>query len=96
MKASKFYFLILVFVLVASLLPNQGNCFSAQTSREASRQTWELCRAVRAGEIEKVKALLDEGADVNGKDFEGDTPLHFAVMRNRTDVADFSLSNEPM
>jgi ankyrin repeat protein len=35
--------------------------------------------AARAGDVEKTQALLEEGADPNGKDAEGETALVYAT-----------------
>lgn len=39
----------------------------------------ELIQAVRRGDARAVRGLLDSGADVNGVDDDGFTPLHRAV-----------------
>jgi hypothetical protein len=38
-----------------------------------------------------VKFLIDNGADVNGVDDNGDTPLHIALKANRPDLVKFDL-----
>jgi ankyrin repeat protein len=44
--------------------------------------------AARGGDIEAVKEFLAAGADVNAKDDVGETPLDWAIGKNRTEVAD--------
>lgn len=46
----------------------------------------EILAATRKGDIEKVKALLDKGADVNAKSRYGATPLFFACDRSNTEM----------
>jgi hypothetical protein len=47
----------------------------------------DLLEAVKAKDIEKVKMLLANGADVNAKDDLGWTLLHRAAVQNAKDVA---------
>ena len=84
---------LIVTGLMTSFAWEPGISFAARTSREASQQTWELCDAAWEGEIQEIKDLIAEGANVNGKDVEGDTALHIAVMRNRTDIAELLIAN---
>ena len=35
--------------------------------------------AAQKGEMEKIKLLIQQGVDVNARDYEGNTPLYFAV-----------------
>ncbi|MCG8340757.1 MAG: ankyrin repeat domain-containing protein, partial [Cytophagales bacterium] len=55
-----------------------------------------LIRAVKAGELEKVKELLRKGADVNLKDKDGKGPLHWAIqgVLSRRAIIDALLSAE--
>ncbi len=52
--------------------------------------------AVRAGDLDKVKALVKESPDlVSSKDEKyGQTPLHVAAFNDRKDVAEFLLANK--
>ncbi|TDA37117.1 MAG: hypothetical protein DSO07_12820 [Thermoproteota archaeon] len=46
----------------------------------------DLIEAARWGDLEKVKKLLDRGADVNARDKDGWTPLHWASVHGHLDV----------
>ena len=46
-----------------------------------------LCEAAQRGDIETVRALLEAGADANGADIYGETPLHWAASRVQEAVA---------
>ena len=45
-----------------------------------------LVDAVKAGDVARVRALIDKRADVNAAQPDGTTPLHWAVDRERTDI----------
>jgi hypothetical protein len=47
----------------------------------------ELFIAVMSGDAPKVKELLSKGANVNARDENGQTPLHWAAIHGRVDVA---------
>lgn len=42
---------------------------------------------------ELISRLIQNGAEINSPDFDGDTPLHFAVMNNNAEAVDFLLEN---
>ncbi|KAE8727610.1 hypothetical protein F3Y22_tig00005459pilonHSYRG00346 [Hibiscus syriacus] len=42
-----------------------------------------LSRAARIGDVNGIKSCIDEGADVNGKDQNGWTPLHRAAFKGQ-------------
>jgi len=46
-----------------------------------------LCRAIEEGNLEKVKLLLDQGANINGKNRVTNTPLITACMKNNIEIA---------
>jgi ankyrin repeat protein len=45
------------------------------------------------GDLNRVKMLVESGIDVNTKDEFGCTPLHWAVLAESPEVADFLISN---
>jgi len=48
--------------------------------------------AVQSGNQQKVKALLDQGADINAKDDKGNTILHYAVREGYKELVDLLVS----
>jgi len=48
----------------------------------------ELVETVRSGNTEKVRELLERGADPNAKDDDGWTPLHYATYRGHTHIVE--------
>ncbi|MGO9315921.1 MAG: ankyrin repeat domain-containing protein, partial [Syntrophobacteraceae bacterium] len=47
----------------------------------------DLLDAVKAGDIAAVRRLLEQGANVNARDENRETPLHHAAYRGKTEVA---------
>ena len=54
--------------------------------REMSPLNDDLFDAANRGDLKKVKRLLNEGADVNAKDEDGWTPLHWAAYYGHLNV----------
>ncbi|BAO99459.1 ankyrin repeat domain-containing protein [Wolbachia endosymbiont of Cimex lectularius] len=48
----------------------------------------ELLNAAKNGDIEKVKSLISEGADVNVVDKNGDTPLIWAATNGHKETVE--------
>ncbi|XP_070602391.1 2-5A-dependent ribonuclease isoform X2 [Erythrolamprus reginae] len=53
----------------------------------------ELNDAVKKDNLELVRKLLEDGADINAKVEHGWTPLHSAVQRNSEEIVNFLLEN---
>ena len=53
----------------------------------------ELFEAVKKGEAEKVKEFLSKGIKTDLRDKEGFTPLHYAVIYNRKDIAEILIKH---
>nr|WP_246198629.1 ankyrin repeat domain-containing protein [Wolbachia endosymbiont of Ctenocephalides felis wCfeJ] len=51
----------------------------------------QLLAAVQGGDFRKVKDLVNQGANVNAKGEDGETPLHFAVQEGNLDMVQFFL-----
>ncbi len=47
--------------------------------------------AVKDGSLEKIKEYLADGTDINLKDHEGFTPLHWAAYRKKPEIVKFLL-----
>ena len=58
---------------------------------EISKQLFKACTD---GDLEKVKGLIEQGADVNAKDKYGYTPLHFAVGNGYPKIVEVLLKND--
>jgi ankyrin repeat protein len=52
----------------------------------------DIFEACNNNNIENVKKFISEGADVNGKDKYGFTPLFIAAIRNNAEIADLLIS----
>ncbi len=72
----------LVVLMVSALLPAGSAAQEGSSSRDA-----RLLEAAGGGQAEAVRALLQEGADVNAARGDGMTALHFAAERGHADVA---------
>ena len=51
-----------------------------------------LLKAAERGNIKAVKQHLDAGADVNAKDEDGFTPLHYAAVTGRKEIAEILIA----
>jgi len=53
---------------------------------ETKAKALPLHQAVAAGDIEQVKSLISSGADVDARNWLGQTPLHLAAHKHQEDV----------
>lgn len=77
---------ILALLLVLSLIPVDVGALSDQSLNEA------FLKAVRYKDIALMKELLRQGADINGADETGVTPLIFAVSAGDIKTVDFLIA----
>ena len=73
----------------------------AQKGADQINVNGQLVMAARTGLVPRVQALLDQGASVNSRDRNGDTPLNLAAAKGNADMvaallkagADVNLAN---
>ena len=73
---------------------NEISNYIRNSGGRTSEQLLELLNAVRTGNIEDAKAHLSDGAEVNIKNFYGDTAIHEAVKLNNIMLTELLLSND--
>ena len=78
-------------LLLLSVFSNPCKLIAAKSDKKLIDPI-HLRIAARDGDIDKIKSLIANGADVNAKNFEGDTPIHVAVMQNRKDVVELLIN----
>ena len=75
---------------VAALAFTAALCAAAVPSFTSDES---LVDAARAGDVDAVRSLLAEGADVNAAQGDGMSALHWAAERGHAAVADLLLSS---
>lgn len=60
-----------------------------QQAAMAQGSAAELQGAVMQGNLEKVKSLIADGADINAVDRQGWTPLYTAIQRQQKEIAEY-------
>ncbi|KAF6018027.1 ZDHHC17 [Bugula neritina] len=66
---------------------------AATAAPEADTSTYDLKKATQYGSLERVQELLEQGADVNELDSDGVSPLHWAAINNRKEIASIYIGN---
>ena len=78
----KSYTLSLIFFLLLAALSYGGFYYNHQ---QPEQYNYELYAAARDGDVEKVRLLLEAGADVNWANEFGTTPIHLAAENGHTE-----------
>lgn len=76
---------------IAKLLEKAGS--RGGSSQAADPSSHPLFKAVKEGRLDKVKALVAKGADVNLRAPSGSTPLMYAADGNQTEIVRFLLKS---
>lgn len=72
----KYFYLIISFVFICSF-----NVFAAENNNESIK------RAIRANDLASVENFINQSQNINERDDEGYTPLHYALLKNRLEIA---------
>ncbi|MDH5655085.1 MAG: ankyrin repeat domain-containing protein [Spirochaetia bacterium] len=72
---------------------NTELCEILKISNDSSENSAELLRAASCGDMEQIKSLLANGANIDSRNWEGKTPLMFAAESNNADAALFLIEN---
>ena len=59
---------------------------SSSTTKIKKAYGWDLIQHAGKGELQKVKSLIAAGTDVNARDKDGNTPLHYAAKYGNAKV----------
>ncbi|TFD93999.1 hypothetical protein E3T61_03095 [Cryobacterium lactosi] len=82
-----------VVALATDVPENPTSSFDVSSSQGAHETRRELASAAAYGQIDQVKSLLDEGADPNLVDMDGDTALVHAARGGHLDVVGLLLES---
>jgi ankyrin repeat protein len=72
-------------LMCAGLLAVQTAAY-AQKGMDQININGQFVMAARVGKVERVQALLDQGASVNSRDRNGDTPLNMAAAKGNAEL----------
>jgi uncharacterized protein len=73
--------------LIRTVLPVVIGAFAAAASLHAAQNSTPLIDAIRGGNVEQVRALLEQHVDVNAALADGTTALHWAAHANQEEAA---------
>ena len=76
---------------LAGLMLLCSNLVFAQKGMDQINVNGQFVMAARAGQVERVTALLAQGAKVNSRDRNGDSPLNMAATKGNTELVDVLL-----
>ena len=76
----------IVLVTILAVLTTENLCQSESLKKEMREVDRRLIEAVENSNLERVKSLLDKGADVNTRNEFGGTPLHLAQKKAVVEV----------
>jgi ankyrin repeat protein len=83
--------IIIAFLASCAVSLAQTNTNNPDTSSDKNDGWTPLDFAVRAGNVENIELLLDNGADINATNSDGLTALNLAVMEGQTNAAEILL-----
>ncbi|CAG7563904.1 unnamed protein product [Fusarium equiseti] len=75
-------------------LSSLTNSFKAMTSglwAKPDPLSTALCQAALRGDVQQISGLLSQGANINGRNGEGNSPLSCAILANQEDAVRFLL-----
>lgn len=73
-----------------------SHSFKAMTSILRSKPdplSTALCQAAQRADIQQLKGLIAQGANINGRDNAGNSPLRSAILSNQKDAVEFILDS---
>ena len=66
-----------------------ANLNAAGEGNSSRRRTTTLHNAAWRGDLELVRFLVENGADIDAKDVDGETPLHWAARQGHLAVVQY-------